>query len=68
MGKNLGRQRKRTHVAKGNIERKLKKAKTMDDDRYDVITKALFPGQSYHCPGFPGILELAVFRIIKILF
>lgn len=40
----------------------------MDDDRYDVNPKALFPVQSYHCPGFPVILELAIFEIIKILF
>ena len=32
----------------------------MDDDRYDVITKALFPGQSCDSPAFPGILDLAI--------
>jgi len=58
--KNLGKQGKRTHLAKGNIERKLKRTKTMDDDRYDVITKALFPGQSCDSPAFPGILDLAI--------
>lgn len=43
-------------------------AKVMNNDKYDVITKALFPGQSYHCPGFPGSLDWAVFRTVKILF
>lgn len=27
----------------------------MDDDRCDVIIKALFPGQRYDFPGFPGL-------------
>lgn len=40
----------------------------MDDDRYDVNPKALFPEQSYHCLAFPVILELAIVRIIAILF
>lgn len=65
--KKLRETEKRTHLAEGNTERKVKNAKTMDNDRYGVNTKALFPEQSYHCPGFPGILDLAVFRIIKIL-
>lgn len=62
------RQRKKTHLTKGNIERKLNMAKVMNNDKYDVITKALFPGQSYHCPGFPGSLDCAIFRTVKILF
>lgn len=62
------KQRKRTHLAKGNIDRRLKKTKPMDDDRYDVNPKALFPGRNYHCPEFPVILGLAILEIIKILF
>lgn len=63
-----GKQRKRTHLAKGNTDRRLKKTKPMDDDRCDVNPKALFPGRNYHCPGFPVILGLAILGIIEILF
>lgn len=45
--KNWRKQRKRTHLAKGNTDRRLKKTKPMDDDRYDVNPKALFPGRNY---------------------